>query len=567
MQRTVYIIRLTLLGIFFSTGFIALGVHIYNLQVTRHDELMPKARAKYTSTSTEKGERGEIFDVSGSLLAANRAGYDVLVEPRRFGNRAPEKIAEQLSTPLPTDFETLHRRFSTPDRIEVVAARNIEKEAAREVKSLSLPGIRLVPTTKRYYPKDNLFANIIGFLGPEGSGATGVEQVMDQVLTSTSDQLLYERDRRGARLANSVNNLSKARDGSRVYLTIHEPIQSIVEEELMKMVRKHRPLAAYAIMADPATGAIMAMVQWPNFNPNQRFNISPEQWRNRIVSDGFEPGSIMKGISIAGALDYRVVSLNDKFDCEQGLWFHRGYSLRDAGYSHDILPVWDIIRKSSNIGTAKISLEMGRQRMYQTLHRFGFGRPTGIELPHEAPGIFRSLPEWDGLTLSRIGIGHGIVTTPLQVVQAYCALANDGILPQLHLIDRVEHPDGETKVSEPEPLGRALRPGTAAIMTSALKNVTTPDGTGRQAAVENFEVAGKTGTAQKVIDGRYSNDYHIATFIGYVPAEEPKFVLLIVADSPSREGYYGGVVAGPPFSRIAEKTLRHLQVAPQPYRP
>ncbi len=567
MQRQVYIIRIALLIAAFLAGFTALGVHFYHLQVSRHPELLQKAQAKYTASRTQSGIRGEIYDVGGNLLAANLAGYDILAEPRRFQDRRPEEVAALLASLLPVDEATLKRRFFTPGLVEVVVARNASLDQARQVRSLNLPGIRLLPTTQRYYPKGHLFANIIGFVDFDGHGAEGVERVFDAALRPGSESWRYERSRIGERLDSGEIAPPRGSDGARLHLTIHEPIQSIVEEELMRMVEEHRPLAAYAIMAEPRTGAIMAMVQYPNFDPNDRSRATPEQWRNRIVGDGFEPGSIMKGVSIAGALDYGLVGLHDRFDCERGLWFHRGRSLRDAGQRHGELPVWQIVQKSSNIGTAKIALEMGEPRMFQVLRRFGFGQTTGIELPHEGNGIFRPLDKWDGLTLSRISIGHGIVATPLQMVQAYCALANDGAIPQIHLVDRIEYPDGRQEVTEPRIRGRALRPGTARRIAQALATSTGPEGTGRRAAVEGFQVAGKTGTAQKVVDGEYSSQHHIASFIGFVPAENPAFVLLVVADEPSQGVYYGGTVAGPPFSRIAEKTLRHLQVAPAAPRP
>ncbi len=567
MPQTVYTVRMAIMGLCFSLGFVALGTHVYRLQIIRHQELLTKAQAKYTTASSQAGMRGEIRDVNGNLLAANMAGYDILAEPRLFQSWEPHEIARLLAAMLPVENNTLQRRFAQTNLVEVTVARNVNIELTRQVRELGLPGLRFVPSNQRYYPKKHLFANIVGFLDDLGEGAEGIEREANHILQPTSGRLVYERDRRGARLHNHYVNESTPRDGAHIFLTIHEPIQSIVEEELMRMVERHRPHAAYAIMANPRTGAIMAMVQYPNFDPNQRRGITPEQWRNRIVGDGFEPGSIMKAVALAGALDYQTVTLMDQFDCERGLWFYRGRSMRDAGQRHGVLPVWQIIQKSSNIGTAKIALEMGEQRMYQTLHRFGFGRPTGIELPNEAPGIFHSLSNWDGLTLSRICIGHGLVATPLQMIQAYCALANDGVMPQLHLIDRVEYPDGQVKVTQPPPRGRVLRPGTAIEISRALATVTTPDGTGRRAAVEGYRVAGKTGTAQKVIDGRYSDQHHIASFIGYVPAENPAFVLLVVADEPTENGYYGGTVAGPAFARIAEKTLRHLQVAPSPFRP
>ena len=286
-------------------------------------------------------------------------------------------------------------------------------------------------------------------------------------------------------------------------------------------------------------------------------------WHNRILTHGFEPGSIMKGITFAGALDYKVVRLGDKFDCEKGRWFHAGRPLRDSGnHQYEDLYVWQILQKSSNIGTAKIAIEMGDRRLYQTLRRFGFGQPTGIGFRNEATGIFRSLADWDRLSLSRFAIGQGILTTPLQIVQAYCALANDGVIMQMRVVDRIENPETrEVDYTQERIRPRALRPGVARQVVAAMKTVTR-DGTGTIAAVPGYQVAGKTGTAEKFIDGTYRSGKYVASFVGFVPADDPAFVLLISADEPSKKSYYGGTVAGPAFRRIAERTLRYLKVAP-----
>ena len=565
MQRGVYVVRIVIVGLLFLLAFGGLASHLFELQIKRHEELYGKAREKYTSRRVESGGRGCIFDVNGNLLAGNLACFDVLAEPRRF-KQDRDYMAEFLAKWFDASESVLSRRFAS-NRVEVVVKREVERQLASDFPRAELPGIRFVETERRYYPKDRLAANILGFLGPDGRGATGLEQICDQYLQPMQDTEVYQRDRRGRLLLNGIEREALPRNGAHVYLTIDEFIQNTVEEELLKMAAHHRPEAAYAIMADPQTGAIMAMAQFPTFNPNHRDTVTPEQWRNRIVGDGFEPGSIMKAVAIAGALDYGVVTLADPIDCEDGYWTFCGKPLRDSGHSYGELRVWEVIQKSSNIGTAKISIAMGERRLYQVLRRFGFGRPTGVEFPGEAPGIFHDLRNWNGLSVSRLCIGQGILVTPLQMVQAYCALANGGIMPQLHIIDRIAYPDtGEVEVNEPKAKGRVLRAESASAMAAALKTVTTSDGTARRAAVDGVEVAGKTGTAQKVVDGQYSRSEHVSSFIGFVPANDPKFVLFVVADNPRRNGYYGGTVAGPVFSRIAEKTLKYLQAAPIPDR-
>jgi cell division protein FtsI/penicillin-binding protein 2 len=306
----------------------------------------------------------------------------------------------------------------------------------------------------------------------------------------------------------------------------------------------------------------MAWAQTPSFDANNRQVMDPKRWQNRLLVDGFEPGSVMKGVSLAGALDYGVVELGSRVFCEQGKWEYCRRILHDSGHKYGTLTVAQIVQKSSNIGTAKIALQMGETRLYQTFVRFGFGRPTGIGFPEEENGIMRAVNKWDGLSVTRLPIGQGILVTPLQMVQAYCSLANGGTMMQLYVVDRIENPDtGLCEVTVPRVVRRTVKPESARSMVQALKLVTTTEGTAPKAAVEGHEVAGKTGTAQKVIDGQYSYCKYVSSFIGFVPADNPAFTLLIVADEPQR-AHYGGTVAAPTFSRIAERTLRYLQIAP-----
>jgi cell division protein FtsI (penicillin-binding protein 3) len=565
MQRDAYLVRLCFAGLALLAGFIAVTVHLYHLQLIRHEELLDKARAKYTAELTESGQRGLILDVHGNLLAGNLACRDVLAEPRRFSGTADHaSMARILSEALDADVATLLQRFDS-GRIEVPVKRGVDIESAEHLAGYHFAGLRFVDTYRRYYPKGALAAHVIGFLDTDGGGVSGIENLLDDRLKPRISRELYERDRKGRRLADTSQPDTAVRDGANIYLTIDEPIQNIVEEELAAMVERHKPKAAYAIMADPKTGAILAMAQYPGFDPNVRApeNMSEGQWQNRMLTHGFEPGSILKCISIAGAIDYGVVTLQDVFDCEDGYWIHCGRPLRDSGHQYGKLRVWQILERSSNIGTAKISIQMGEGRLFQTLKRFGFGEPTGLGFANEAPGIFRPLAKWDGLSISRFPIGQGILVTPLQIVQAYCALANQGVMMQLHLVDRIEDPvTGITEITYPQVKRRTVRPETARQVVAAMQMVTKGDGTALKAAVAGYEVAGKTGTAQKFVDGTYESRKYVASFAGFVPAQNPAFVLLVVADEPSENGYYGGTVAAPVFSRIAEKTLRYLQIAP-----
>jgi cell division protein FtsI/penicillin-binding protein 2 len=317
-------------------------------------------------------------------------------------------------------------------------------------------------------------------------------------------------------------------------------------------------------MINPYNGNIMAIAQRPTFNPNDRESMrNPEARRDKIISDAFEPGSIMKSIAVAGALDYGIISPESRFNCESGQWFFGGKILRDA-HPYKILSVREIIQKSSNIGASKIAVMMGKERLYNLFRRFGFGQKTGMPIQPEATGILRPLEKWDSLSVSRFPIGQGISVSPLQMTRAYCALANGGKLTPIRLIDREKNPQtGEVVEIQLEKAPNVfLRGDSSKKIVEMLKLVTKKGGTAEEAAVEGYEVAGKTGTSQKWDDGHYSETKFHASFIGFVPADEPAFVLLIMADEPQKN-HYGGIVAAPYFRKISEKTLRFLNIAPQ----
>gem|GEM_PF-271658 len=504
-------------------------------------------------------------------------GYrDLAVDRRRLDadtTAVIEILSQELNLPtaeLATRFETARTAAARHTVVvHAVAPDRIKRIRAYQFAGLTfvecLPGIRVVDSSRRYYPKDSLMINLVGFTNSTKHGVTGVEALFDDRLQPVSGQRVYERDRYGTPLQGQDGRERMPRNGDDIYLTLSEPIQQIVEDELDRLVERHAPRAAFAVMANPKTGAVMALAQYPTFDPNDLTGITPEQWQNRVLVEGFEPGSVMKSVAIAGALDFGIVTLDSVYDCENGYWVFCRRPLRDSGHAFGELTVAEILSKSSNIGTAKIAIDMGERRLYQTLRRFGFGTPTGIGLEPEASGILRPLRRWDGLSISRFPIGQGVLVTPLQLVQAYAALANSGRMMQLHVIDRIRNPaSGRLETIAPREKRWAVRPRTAAGVVSAMKQVAREGGTAPKAAVPGYEVAGKTGTAQKVIDGQYSHRQFVASFIGFAPADDPAFVLLVVADEPSQNGYYGGTVAAPTFSRIAEKTLRYLQVAPEP---
>ena len=561
MYREAYAFRITIVGILLAIVFGMFSSWFFHLQITRHEELHAKAQQMYTTREKRVGNRGAICDRRGHVLVGNKFCKDVRADLSRMPVEQRPYIISCIAGELAIDRALLQRRFNS-HAVEVVVKNGVDNADAARLSALKLPGIRFLESQSRVYPKDEMLANVLGFVDIDYQGVYGIEALCNASLSPNHGEVTYEHDRRGRPLHRGTLPQQQALDGKSVCLTIEEPIQHIVEKELHAMVDEFLPERACAIMANPQTGAIMAMAQWPTYNPNDRTDMAPDRWRNHMVSDVYDPGSTMKCIAIAGAIDYGIVDLETAFDCEHGLWYYCRTALHDS-HGHGTLNVSDIIRKSSNIGTAKIGVAMGKNRLFQTFRRFGFGKPTGIGFDDESAGLLSRPAKWDCLSITRFPIGQGVSVTPLQMTQAYCALANNGEMPQLHLIDRMIGSDAKV-----EPVNRpsnrlVLRGNTASKIVSAMVRVTQPGGTARKAALPGHSVAGKTGTSQKLVDGSYrGHGKFIASFIGFAPANDPAFVLLVIADSPSTGTYYGGTVAAPTFSRIAEQTLRYLAVPP-----
>jgi cell division protein FtsI/penicillin-binding protein 2 len=591
-------VRTQLVGSFILLLFLALVVRMYYLQVYRHDELFTKAQKQYTATVKTSGKRGEIFDYSGSMLVGNAPCVDIQADPSIIGNALRcQKISIAFAKLLKTSPDKLYRKLMNKERQKklkdgsttIVArryapiARMVSLDVAKQLKKIvkvnHIQGITFINTYKRVYPKDQMLANILGFTNRHDDKLTavfGIEKYLNREISSSSSKSTYERSRDGKLLPYGHRGLERHKDGFDVYLTIKEPIQAMVEGALDKLVAKWHPKSACVIMANPATGDILAIAQRPTFNPNDRRTINPQAWRNRLAEDTFEPGSTMKPMVVAGALDYGIVTPNTKFDCEKGSWYYGGATLHDSHPPETkFLTVSEIVKVSSNIGTAKISLKMGERRLNMVLRKFGFGNKTGIQFKSETRGIFRPLAKWDKLSVTRFPIGQGIAVSPLQLLRAYCALADHGRLRKLRLIDRMEHPELGVAITIPKikPVKLYRRADTDRKIIAMMKKVTQRGGTARKAAIDGYYVAGKTGTSQKWINthydkksgerirGHYSHKKYFATFIGFVPADRPAFVLMVTVDEP-QGSIYGGTVAAPTFKNIAEQTLRYLNIEP-----
>ncbi|MBP1582760.1 MAG: penicillin-binding protein 2 [Victivallales bacterium] len=467
---------------------------------------------------------------------------------------------------------------------EVPLRKNVPLEQARaainELKARKIEGVRTIDSSRRMYPRGSMLANMLGFLDADGGGVSGIEGLMDKVLKPQAGKVTFTRDRLGRPVDLGEIIVQEPQNGADIFLTIEEPLQLIAEEELATLVAEKHPVRAYALMMNPATGAIMALAQYPSFNPNERTTLTdPSRTANHILVQAYDPGSVMKPLSISGALENRVVNIDSRFDCEQGSMYYGGKVLHDT-HHYGMLSVAEIIQKSSNIGTAKIALQMGDRMVFETLDSYLFGRPTRLGFHpansqsrvfgNEAKGSFRKLANWDTLTVTRTPIGQGISCTILQLAQAWCALVNGGTMMQPYIIDRVVYPDGQSVSSVPKEKNHVLSPETEEIIRDALVTVTQKGGTGTLAHVPGYRVAGKTGTSQlwipgdkaKGIVGHYADKYCLASFVGYAPADSPRFLLIVSSEGASCYPRTGGYVSGPTFRRIAARALEYLQVPP-----
>ena len=575
--------RMWIIAAILVAFFAYLGFQLYRVQISQHRDLQHKAWKKYTYKKKISGKRGEIFDVNGNLLVGNMPCQDVTITPCNIKPEDDERISRLLADFLKIDYKSVYEKVSSKTRqvknregklVErprqyAMIARNVPLDDARALRELLKKNdlsrnVHFYNGFIRHYPKGRLLANVLGFTtmqDDEVKALAGVEKYFDKDLRSSSATNTYMRSRDGHQLGTEPIQSEEVKDGKNVYLTIVEPIQSILEEELDAAVAEFRPRAVYAMMADPYTGNILAMAQRPSFDPNERESTDPSVYTTRIISDVFEPGSIMKPLTVAGALDYGIVKPNTKIDCEKGVWFYRNSRLTDT-HNYGMQDVTGVIRKSSNIGTAKIAIMMGEQRLYRTLRKFGLGSKSGLPLTPESRGLFRSPDKWDGLSISRFGMGYGVAITPVQMLRAYCALASRGNLPTLRLLDRVQDPatGAVERNNTPSPRQIYSNPAVGNQIVDMMVTVTEKGGTATRAAIPGYRVAGKTGTARKIENRHYVAKY-FASFVGFVPAEKPAFVLLITFDEP-HGSIYGGTVAGPVWRRIAERTLKYMNIPP-----
>ena len=592
--------RLSLLAIGVIACFVSVGVRLVFLHVIDRDELLRFVDKARRQIVVEQARRGTILDTRGNLLATSRSEITVAVDPwslqeyleiEKNPNRRARKSAEektkraQLAALLDLPVAEVEKAFGptmrsidplkdqrdgkvdglTKDRW-VKLREALPESVYDKIEALSIRGITHSRVYRRVYPGDGLAAHLIGYLNKEGTPVSGAEHHFNLYLKGQDGWIESEKDGARRELAQFRSREGPVANGNDVVLTIDSVVQHIIEEELKTIAAKFQPHFATIIASDPMTGAILGLANYPSFDLNH-YNKAPlEAQRNYAVTDMIEPGSTFKIVAAGAALNEGLVTSSTTFDCSNATIDYKGRTLKlpreDELFGR--LSVADIVAHSSNRGVAQLAMLMGEQRFYDYVRAYGFGEATGFGLGGEVRGQLASPAKWDGLTITRMPMGHAVAATPLQIHMAMSAVANGGVLLRPQIIKEIKDPKGNiVRTFAAEKRAQVLKPSTAAQLAQLLAGVVR-EGTAKGFDIPGFEIAGKTGTTQKIIGGKYSTNHHVASFVGFFPASRPEIVLSVIVDDAVVAGgtAYGRVVAAPAFHHIAEQLIQYLDIKP-----
>lgn len=544
---------------------LAIEVRLVVLQVWQHDQLTLRAERQQSETQKTPGKRGEIVDRHGRLLAYSVDADTIYAVPTDIADpikaaaalcgafdECDKKDRDQLVERL-----TRKRRNGSPTSFQYVRRRATPIEAKR-IAALEMKGIGFMKESKRFYPNRELAAHLLGYVGTDNAGLHGLEATYDKSVRGREGTMLVQTDARG----HAFSRLDRPpTTGGSLELTIDEQLQFIVERELKAGVEAARADGGTAVAMDPHTGEILAMASWPTFNPNQYAGTSVSALRNRAVQDLYEPGSTFKIVTASAALQEGVIKPDDLVDTQGGVIKFPGRKpITDMGHNYGTLTFANVIVKSSNVGAIKVGLMVGPERMGLYIRRFGFGKPSSPDFPSESPGIVWNPSKLNDSALASVSMGYQVGVTPLQMAAAASVIANGGTLYEPHVVRATVKGGVRTPVPA-KAVRRAILPETAATLTTIMESVVT-EGTAKGARLVNYTVAGKTGTADKLVNGRYSPSQQNVSFIGFVPSRNPLMTVIVMIDSPRIGGDTGGAIAAPIFKHIADASLRMMGVTP-----
>lgn len=555
-------VRVATLGVLLGlVGMLVVGRAFY-LQVMQATSLREMADNQQLRDVRVPSKRGTIFDRHGAQLAISVEVDSVFANPRqlRASGVDPRTAARRIASVLGIDPRRIEKRLKS-DRYFVWIKRRVSPEAAAVIRKLDIPGLQLTTEPRRFYPNRHLAAHLIGFSDVDGRGIEGLELAHENLLRGSDRRVEAVRDRSGRVIFSEELLDDRKTQGHNLVLTIDKTIQHIAERELALAIKTFEARGGSVVVMNPATGELLAVANYPPFNPNEPGAAPIAHRRNRAVTDRFEPGSTVKPFTVAAALSAKTLRADEAIDCGNGALRIANVTIHDAHPYEDLAPT-QILAYSSNVGTAKIAATLGRKRLYRALRRFGFGEPTGLNLPGETGGILRHYRNWYEIDTATVAFGQGMSATNVQMATAMSVIANGGELMRPMLVREVT--DGHGRVVEQmhsQVRRRVVPRRVARLVGDMLTAVTERGGTAVEAAIDGYLVAGKTGTAQKAdyLKGGYAKDKWLASFAGFVPADDPQLVVSVVVDEPTI-AHYGGTVAAPVFRRIGESALRHLGV-------
>jgi cell division protein FtsI (penicillin-binding protein 3) len=575
--------RLTLLACGVLGCFLAVCVRLVFLHVLDREELLRFVEKARRQIVVENARRGAVLDARGNVLATSRSFVVLGVDPEMLRPEDEPKwteLARTLGVP-PAEIERTLRRGIASSQLALAGTAPAKEKRVRYVKladeidegvydrvmDLRIRGVYGTRGYKRVYPGGQLASHIVGFVNQEGTAVTGAERHLDFYLKGQDGWIESEKDGARRELAQFRTREVEPQDGFDVVLTVDAVIQNIIERELAGIAAKYSPNFATIIVSDPRTGAILGMANYPSYDLNNYAKAPIEAHRNRAVTDIIEPGSTFKIVAAGGVLNEQVVSPFQTFDCDVPTLFYKGRERKLPKEDHPMgtLTLSGIVSRSSNRGAAHLAAILGEQRFYEYARAFGFGEPTGYQFGGEVRGMLDEPRNWDGLTITRMPMGHAVAATPLQIHMAMSVVANGGVLLRPQIVREVRDNHGRVvRRFEPETRRQVLKPSVAAMEAQLLQKVISPEGTASRIAIEGYELAGKTGTTQKIVDGRYVNNRHVASFVGFFPASRPEVVLSVIVDDARVPvgNAYGSAVSAPAFKNIAEQLIQYLDIKP-----
>jgi len=533
----------------------ALSCRLGYLQLYQSQWLSENAIDQRIRNIPVEARRGNIYDRKGQKLAVSISIESVYAIPAEI--RDVEKAAANLAAILDLDKNKLLDKLKKRQAFTWIA-RKITAQQAEDVRKVNLAGIGLTEEGERYYPQDNVAAHVLGFTGLDSQGLDGVELTFDQYLRGNKGSIVIEYDAKGREIPYAVHRYLAPEVGNDVYLTLDVVIQQIVERELDKVMQETKAKGASIIAMDPYTGEILALANRPDYNPNRFAEYEPKNWRNAAISNAFEPGSTFKILTTTAALGDKIVNVNERF-FDSGAIEVQGRTIHCWKHGgHGSQTFKEVVENSCNVGFVTVGLRLGAEKFYKYLHAFGLGKTTGIDLPGEAKGILIKESKVTPINLATMSMGQSIAVTPIQLIDAVCAVINGGEHIKPQIVREIKNKDGTIiKSFEKEGLGQVISSEVSLQVKEILESVVA-NGTGKNAAVEGYRIGGKTGTAQKVGPGGYMPGKYIASFIGFAPADKPQIVFLVAIDEP--EGiYYGGQIAAPVFKNVMQDVLPYIK--------